>query len=49
MLEFDKKFEEVQKLWVKTCLETYGLFLDGLEKLVELGRQHHESIKKENK
>jgi hypothetical protein len=48
MLEFNKKFEDAQKLWFKACLETYGLFLDGLEKMVQIGRQHHETIKRKS-
>ena len=44
-----KAIENLKDAWLDLCIETYGLFLMGADKLIELGRLHHEAIKNKNK
>jgi hypothetical protein len=37
---------KIQKLWLENCIDAYGLFLTHMQKLVEIGKTHHEGLKK---
>lgn len=48
MNPLDKNFlEKLGESWLNLCILTYGNMLNIAEKMTELGKTHHETLKKE--